>query len=278
MPTSVLLAVLAGAGLLALAPALVRRYDADERMAAELEASQARVLERKPRETAAVDASPARGLGDTQEVDENAASLLESETPSSVAEAVAAESTASVDTESSEVARPSAWERSGARQGTSVRWEPETAQDSRYGKENSVGSAQMRAWWQKRYRRVLFTLLALNLAEILGVIFVGPGFWLGVGVSLALLLAFVRFLRLRVVRGNAAAVQAPAAARRPVYVPAQANSARDDEEPEAEDSGIVPGFGAEDEEDPDPIPEPAAVSRRRTGGIRGRSYESPANL
>ncbi|MFJ6954376.1 hypothetical protein [Micromonospora aurantiaca (nom. illeg.)] len=35
MPTSVLLAVLAAAGLLALAPALVRRYDATERLVAE---------------------------------------------------------------------------------------------------------------------------------------------------------------------------------------------------------------------------------------------------
>jgi len=34
VPTSVLLAVLAAAGLLALAPALVRRYDATERLAA----------------------------------------------------------------------------------------------------------------------------------------------------------------------------------------------------------------------------------------------------
>lgn len=47
MPTSVLLAVLAAAGLLALAPALVRRYDATERLIAERALSTARVLERK---------------------------------------------------------------------------------------------------------------------------------------------------------------------------------------------------------------------------------------
>lgn len=273
MPTSVLLAVLAAAGLLALAPALVRRYDADERMAAELEASQARVLERKPRQSTIPGSNPVNGPSEDSDVEESA-SLLESETPPSVAEAVAAESAEPVDTEPSEVAAMSPWERSGARQGSSVRLEPEAAQDSRYGKENSVGSAQMRAWWQKRHRQVLFTLLALNLAEIAGVIFVGPGFWLGLGVSLALLLAFVRFLRLRVVRSNVAARRA--AVRRPVYVPVQSTSARETEGG-ADDTGIVPGF--EDEEpDPDPIPEPAAVSRRRTGGIRGRSYESPANL
>jgi hypothetical protein len=46
VPTSVLLAVLAAAGLLALAPALVRRYDATERLVAERALSTARVLTR----------------------------------------------------------------------------------------------------------------------------------------------------------------------------------------------------------------------------------------
>ncbi|GAA2521181.1 divisome protein SepX/GlpR [Pilimelia columellifera] len=49
MPTSVLLAVLAAAGLLALAPALVRRYDATERLVAERTSSTARVLDRTRR-------------------------------------------------------------------------------------------------------------------------------------------------------------------------------------------------------------------------------------
>ncbi|MEV6526992.1 hypothetical protein AB0M43_34190 [Longispora sp. NPDC051575] len=49
MPTSVLLAVLAAAGLLALAPALVRRYDATERLVAERALSTARVISRQRR-------------------------------------------------------------------------------------------------------------------------------------------------------------------------------------------------------------------------------------
>jgi len=49
VPTSVLLAVLAAAALLALAPALVRRYDATERLAAERAESTARVLDRRRR-------------------------------------------------------------------------------------------------------------------------------------------------------------------------------------------------------------------------------------
>ena len=50
MPTSVLLAVLAAAGLLALAPALVRRYDATERLVAERTLSTARVISRRRRQ------------------------------------------------------------------------------------------------------------------------------------------------------------------------------------------------------------------------------------
>jgi hypothetical protein len=49
LPTSVLLAVLAAAGLLALAPALVRRYDATERLEAERAQPTARVLSRTRR-------------------------------------------------------------------------------------------------------------------------------------------------------------------------------------------------------------------------------------
>ncbi len=49
MPTSVLLAVLAVAGLLALAPALTRRHDAAEGMGAERATSTARVLTRRRR-------------------------------------------------------------------------------------------------------------------------------------------------------------------------------------------------------------------------------------
>jgi hypothetical protein len=49
VPTSVLLAVLTAAALLALAPALTRRYDATERVAAERATSTARVLNRRRR-------------------------------------------------------------------------------------------------------------------------------------------------------------------------------------------------------------------------------------
>jgi hypothetical protein len=61
VPTSVLLAVLAAAGLLALAPALVRRYDATERLAAEREQSTARVLDRQRRRRTVPGSRPVNG-------------------------------------------------------------------------------------------------------------------------------------------------------------------------------------------------------------------------
>jgi hypothetical protein len=64
VPTSVLLAVLAAAGLLALAPALVRRYDATERLVAERALSTARVLQRQRRRRTVPGHSPIRGARD----------------------------------------------------------------------------------------------------------------------------------------------------------------------------------------------------------------------
>ncbi|BCJ66246.1 hypothetical protein Prubr_32670 [Polymorphospora rubra] len=61
MPTSVLLAVLAAAGLLALAPALVRRYDATERLVAERAQSTARVLQRRRRRRTVPGRRPVNG-------------------------------------------------------------------------------------------------------------------------------------------------------------------------------------------------------------------------
>jgi hypothetical protein len=61
VPTSVLLAVLAAAGLLALAPALVRRYDATERLVAERAMSTARVLPRQRRRRTVPGLRPIRG-------------------------------------------------------------------------------------------------------------------------------------------------------------------------------------------------------------------------
>jgi hypothetical protein len=50
-----------------------------------------------------------------------------------------------------------------------------------------------------RRRRVLVALLALNLVELGGALLVGPGFWIGFTVTLALLLADLAYLRHRAV-------------------------------------------------------------------------------
>jgi hypothetical protein len=262
----VLLAILAGAGLLALAPALVRRYDADERIAAEREQSQARVLERKARHGSTQPGSmPLNPPLDnhSEEDDEDDESLLNLETPPEP------------EPETDDPGR-TGWERSGARRAASVRWSPTPTESQ--GQEEHVASART-AWWQRRYRRVLYVLLALNLAELVGVVAIGPGFWVGVAVSAALLVAFLRFLRQRVVRQTTARPAITSGDKPEVYVPAQAEGDFDDA-PAADDDdppdGFVPGFGPGAEEEPTE-PEPAP-SRRRTGGIRGRSYESPANL
>lgn len=127
-------------------------------------------------------------------------------------------------------------------------------------------ASALRAWWQRRYRRVLYVLLALNLAELLGVIFIGPGFWIGTAVSMALLLVFLRFLRVR--------AREQQRRRRPAArVPRQVSAEPEPEpgEPEAYEDDY-------EESDAEAEPVAEAPSRRRTGGIRGRSYESPANL
>lgn len=274
MPTSVLLAVLAGAGLLALAPALVRRYDADERMAAEREDSQARILERK-------------SAGDNPDPSESggAGCVLSSETPGSDPADEDIDDRDSRDGQSTAAAR-SGWERSGARQANSVRLSPAPVEKMGHNKEVSVASARLQAWWRKRHRRVLYVLLALNLAELLGVIFLGPGFWVGVGISATLLVLFLRFLRMRVVResGQRRGIVAKPGSGRQVYVPAQSDGeapvAEIDSAPAESAAAFVPGFGDDlDDTDAEPAEaEPTPPPRRRTGGIRGRSYESPANL
>jgi hypothetical protein len=48
-----------------------------------------------------------------------------------------------------------------------------------------------------RRRRVLLALVLLNVVELAGVLLVGPGFWIGFGVSFAVLLADVGYLRQR---------------------------------------------------------------------------------
>ncbi|ADD45936.1 hypothetical protein [Stackebrandtia nassauensis] len=267
MPTSVLLAILAGAGLLALAPALVRRYDADERIAADRENSRARVLDRDGGKNRDNPPDSSASVHQEPDADAESATLDELLTQdSSDSESALRTETPTAEAQPEKPSRRRAWERRGVRRAESVVLSSERQIK---GQEVPVASA-LRAWWQRRYRKVLYVLLALNFAELLGVIFLGPGFWIGAAISLTLLVLYLRFLRVRARRQQRRRLPA-------VRVPAQSTDEPDEEI--SDDAEYESEYAEESEATDEPaVPVAEAPSRRRTGGIRGRSYESPANL
>ena len=191
MPTSVLLAVLAAAVLLALAPALVRRYDATERLVAERALSTARVLARagSPRPgrkrttpgrrpvnppraymTASVgsgtDGGSGAADGDPGVVDGDPGARSEPAKPRGVGSAP-------------EGGGPG--RRVGGRPGARPA-----------GRRNAPAPRAV-----YRRRRVLLALAVFNLVELVGVVFVGPGFWIGAALGGSLMLAYLVHLRNR---------------------------------------------------------------------------------
>lgn len=159
MPTSVLLAILAAAGLLALAPALVRRHDVTERQVAERAQSTARVLSRERRQRTVPGHRPVN--------------------PSATA---TPQRTATVRRGAGGVpARPV---RSGAG-GVPARPVRSVARRVRRRESPAV----------YRRRRVLAALLLLNLVELTGVLAVGPGFWVGFAVTATVLVGYLMHLR-----------------------------------------------------------------------------------
>ena len=138
MPTSVLLAVLAAAGLLALAPALVRRYDATERLVAERALSTARVLNRRRRQRSIPGRRPINPP--PWMAPPPVLTLVDDLVPARVRRVRA---------------RPSVYRR----------------------------------------RQVLSALMLLNLVQLVGVFVVGPGFWVSLTVTGAMLLLYLGHLR-----------------------------------------------------------------------------------
>jgi hypothetical protein len=166
VPTSVLLAVLAAAALLALAPALVRRYDATERLVAERAESSARVLERRRRRRTVPGRRPVNAVR-------------------RVVVPVTASSASAPPRSPRRAARP-------LRVATGT---PRTVSGSRLRtRRRSYPTAVYRR------RRVLAALLLLNVAELAGVVLVGAGFWVGFAVTGTLLATYVVHLRRRAVR------------------------------------------------------------------------------
>lgn len=252
MPTSVLLAVLAAAGLLALAPALVRRYDATERLVAERAQSTARVLQRRRRQRTVPGrhpVNPPRGL--TGRADERGA-------PAPTA-AVAGP--------------PASRRRARLRVGSRA----PTRSRRRQPRRRHTAAVYHR-------RRVLAALVLLNLVELIGVLLVGPGFWIGFSVTASLLVGYVVHLRNCAIadrrRRRAEAREAAWLAARQAEVrqaqvrraaarrEAQRRLAAQREAVRRAAMGLDRGSG---------LPRAAgggSVSYRRSGGLRGRPYEA----
>jgi hypothetical protein len=167
VPTSVLLAVLAAAGLLALAPALVRRYDATERLVAERALSTARVL--------------ARIGGQTH----RRRRTVPGRRPVNPPRFIVARMSGGEVVAPAESAAPVPVD------------DPVVEAAPRASKRAPKRLRHPRAVYRRR--RVFAALVVLNLVELAGVIFVGPGFWISTAVTGALLIAYLAHLRNRAV-------------------------------------------------------------------------------
>jgi hypothetical protein len=242
VPTSVLLAVLAAAGLLALAPALVRRYDATERLAAERASSTARVLQRRRRLRTVPGRRP---INPARQV------------------------TVTVPAPTGDPAGPP--ERR-LRLVTGRR--PPRRAPRRRGTPAVV-----------RRRRVFAALVLLNAIELVGVIAVGPGFWISFAVTGSLLGLYLVHLRNRAItdrrrRRIQARESAWLAARQAEVRREQARRAaarREAQRRLAAQREAVRRAAMGLDREPSDLPVAAnggSVSYRRRGGLRGRPYEA----
>lgn len=202
MPTSVLLAVLAAAGLLALAPALVRRYDATERLVAERALATARVIDRHRRRRtvpgrrpvnpprtfspASAAASPA-GSHNSNDVAALGPARTPAGAPVSAAPISAVPiSAAPISTVPISAAPVSSFPASGL---------PMRFHSGRHGRGRPHARAYSTAMYRRR--RVLAALILLNAIELVGVVLVGTGFAVSCAFTGILLLAYLVHLRHR---------------------------------------------------------------------------------
>ncbi|MFC7528014.1 hypothetical protein [Actinoplanes sp. GCM10030250] len=241
VPTSVLLAVLAAAGLLALAPALVRRYDATERLAAERASSTARVLQRRRRHRTVPGQRP---INPARQV------------------------TVTVPAPSGDSPPPP------PRRLRLVTGRRPPRIPRRRGTPAVV-----------RRRRVFAALLLLNIIELVGVLAVGPGFWISFAVTGTLLGVYLIHLRNRAVadsrrRRIQAREAAWLAARQAEVRREQARRAaarRETQRRLAAQREAVRRAAMGLDREPSDLPMVAnggSVSYRRRGGLRGRPYEA----
>jgi hypothetical protein len=294
VPTSVLLAVLAAAGLLALAPALVRRYDATERLVAERAQSTARVLQRRRRRRTVPGKRPVNppggrrlivrpaGSGPCGGSDGGTASGAPSfNDPSAPVSAVPASAVPYSAVPASAV--PSSGGPAGGRRSGRLRLVPSPGSRPR---RRPVATRHTPA--VVRRRRVFAALLLLNLVELVGVLVVGPGFWISFAVTALLLAAYLVHLRNRAIaerrrRRGQAREAAWLAARQAEVRREQARraAARREQQRRLAAQREVVRRAAMGLDRPRDLPAAASgggvagsVSYRRTGGLRGRAYEA----
>ncbi|MEV6689969.1 hypothetical protein AB0M35_00635 [Micromonospora sp. NPDC051196] len=291
VPTSVLLAVLAAAGLLALAPALVRRYDAAERLVAERAQSTARVLQRRRRRRTVPGRRPVnapRALVVTLSEDAASGGLAAPVSGPPAPRRRSGESGGSLSRRSGESAG-SMSRRSGESAGSLSR------RSGRPSRLRSVPSAAGRTRRRPdrrrphtpaiyRRRRVLAALLLLNGVELVGVAVVGPGFWISFAVTATLLLVYVVHLRARALadgrRRRARAREAAWLAARQAEVRREqarrAAARREAQRRLAAQREAVrrAAMGLDRPADLPPAASGGSVSYRRAGGLRGRPYEA----
>jgi hypothetical protein len=236
VPTSVLLAVLAAAALLALAPALVRRYDATERLAAERAQSTARVLDRKRRRRTVPGSRPL--YAPRIVLAEDVAQDVVGAAPATVSAlqmatveiwTVAAAGDVAVDRGSSAAVGRAVWlpigpsshgprRHTGSRPGEAGRGRgagPTRQRERRRAARRRQRVPQTPAVYRRR--RVLLSLVVFNAVELIGVFTVSPGFWTGFGVTSLMLVGYLVHLRNEALAG---ARQARIARRRAAVVAA----------------------------------------------------------
>ena len=192
VPTSVLLAVLAAAGLLALAPALVRRYDATERLAAERAQSTARVLDRRRRRRTVPGVRPL-----------NPSRAAVPAVMSTMHETVDLRLISAVPAESRPPIGQAVWVPVGrTRVGAGTRPQPASRQRISAARDNRRPVAPrppVRPRAQNkvvyRRRRALIGLLLLNLAEVVCVITISAVLWPAAAVTGLALAGYLIHLR-----------------------------------------------------------------------------------
>ncbi len=200
MPSSVLLAILVGAGVLALMPALARRYDSAVRGQAELHTSSMRVLLRSRRQRTVCPSAPINPpsalLADRIVGRATVAHALtpgDSESDALVRDALVRDTLARDDA-SRAARRAAAAAGEPTQQVATVDVDGAEPSRSRAG-QPLLDNSQLQHWRRFRRRRVLLAFSLLVIGQVCGVAFVGPGFWAGLGVSTVLMLGYVVRLR-----------------------------------------------------------------------------------